>query len=746
MRWATVSQTTGSAPLSPRRTAARPAPAPEPAFVPFPERTLLEAGGLPIAELARLAKREGQSASAIYRVHRWFARRLGSQFRGILTGLRLRADQSEEFWSVYDGDLDLRGAIVFDAFVGGGTSVVEASRCGARVIGLDIDPVATFVTRFELAAAAYSGLPNSAPLLCGEVADAVAPFHQAEDAESGSVEVLHHFWVEVVPCGACGEDIEVHPRYQLAYDTERGVQWAFCRACHAVAEIPLDQAVLACDCGIDTHVEHAPLLNGVVRCPECAATQGLAERGPAVSGPPAWRLFAQEFVVRTRPRPQRRFRRAEADDLVRFHEAETALAAFEHAHGVLAPARAIPAEGRMDGRPLIHGLTHYRQLFNARQLLHLSYLARAIRSLDRLEEKRLFALAFSEHLTTNCMYAGYAFGYRRISPMFSIHGFRHITRPVELNPWLRGIGRGTFPNVLRKLERAVQYAKAPTIVTKGGGRSMSPVPVGPRDGHVAADPAEVVAGHAHAAICTASSANLDGVPDASVDLILTDPPYLDNINYSELSDFYLAWHQTLGVAEPPYDELSRPAPIAENLAATRRGEISLRRYRDELAQIFRECARVLRQVGVCVFTYHHVSARAWECVAHALATSGLVPTAVIPLRGEGQGGLHSYEGTIKWDAVIVCRRAPERPSRDGVVGLPVGASERAAARLRCYEGELAQANDIGFAAPDRLNLYRALLAAEARALPFGSPREDLRRALSSGIPPTGETGPPDGAA
>jgi len=58
-------------------------------FTAFPEHTLLESGKLPIAEIAELALREGQCTNPIYRVHRWFARRLGSQFRAILTGLSL---------------------------------------------------------------------------------------------------------------------------------------------------------------------------------------------------------------------------------------------------------------------------------------------------------------------------------------------------------------------------------------------------------------------------------------------------------------------------------------------------------------------------------------------------------------------------------------------------------------------------------------------------------------------------------
>ena len=61
---------------------------------------------------------------------------------------------------MYLGHLSLDGAVVLDPFVGGGTSLVEAERCGARVIGYDIDPVATFITRFELETPSYGLAPS----------------------------------------------------------------------------------------------------------------------------------------------------------------------------------------------------------------------------------------------------------------------------------------------------------------------------------------------------------------------------------------------------------------------------------------------------------------------------------------------------------------------------------------------------------------------------------------------------------
>jgi adenine-specific DNA methylase len=312
------------------------------------------------------------------------------------------------------------------------------------------------------------------------------------------------------------------------------------------------------------------------------------------------------------------------------------------------------------------------------------------------------------------MYACYAFGYRRISPLFSIHGYRHITRPVELNPWLDGIGRGTFPNALNKIRRAIEFSKAPTYLDLDRGRdwsaARSALPKQPRGGVTP-----------RATILTSSSVDLSALADESVDLILTDPPYFDNLSYSELSDFYLCWHQAIGIAEPPYDDCSRHAPMQENLAITNRSDKSVTDYARTLTQILRECQRVLRSDGLCVFTYHHNALRAWYALARALVSSGLRTTAVVPSRGEGQGGLHSYEGTIKWDAVLVCRRGNPATNRDDQP-LVVSQSEvlRAADSAAFYAARFSRSTRIGFRSPDQLNLFRAIVVSHAR---FGFPSE-----------------------
>ena len=103
----------------------------------LPNPCLLEAGQLPLQDLAKLAAREGRRPRAVYTGHKWFARRLGTVFRALLVGASSAPDAN--FWEQYYGEADMRDLVVFDPFVGGGTSVVEATRLGATAHAVDID-------------------------------------------------------------------------------------------------------------------------------------------------------------------------------------------------------------------------------------------------------------------------------------------------------------------------------------------------------------------------------------------------------------------------------------------------------------------------------------------------------------------------------------------------------------------------------------------------------------------------------
>ena len=106
----------------------------------------------PSVALSRLALCEGNAKKPVYMMHKWWARRLGVVFRMLL--IRHAAGEEldeEELWTrFYSGHALSPDFKVMDPFLGGGTTLVEAAKQGASCVGIDIDPVACFITELEL--------------------------------------------------------------------------------------------------------------------------------------------------------------------------------------------------------------------------------------------------------------------------------------------------------------------------------------------------------------------------------------------------------------------------------------------------------------------------------------------------------------------------------------------------------------------------------------------------------------------
>jgi hypothetical protein len=85
-----------------------------------------------IARLASAEKQVQQSYRPIIQVHKWFARRPGTLFRGLLLSHFDDRPLAESFFEGHD----LEG-IVLDPFIGGGTTAYEANRLGLSVVGYD---------------------------------------------------------------------------------------------------------------------------------------------------------------------------------------------------------------------------------------------------------------------------------------------------------------------------------------------------------------------------------------------------------------------------------------------------------------------------------------------------------------------------------------------------------------------------------------------------------------------------------
>lgn len=152
-----------------------------------------------------------------------------------------------------------------------------------------------------------------------------------------------------------------------------------------------------------------------------------------------------------------------------------------------------------------------------------------------------------------------------------------------------------------------------------------------------------------------SSSHLE-VPDCSVDIVVTDPPYADNVMYSELSNFFYVWLK-IGL-DGDYKEFeSMLVPWEEEVIANRVQDKSPDDFLDGLRGVLQETNRVLKEEGTLVFTFHHRSLDAWSSVLQAVLDAGFFIRTIYPVRSEMKASTHFLgKNNIKYDMVIVCKK------------------------------------------------------------------------------------------
>lgn len=143
------------------------------------------------------------------------------------------------------------------------------------------------------------------------------------------------------------------------------------------------------------------------------------------------------------------------------------------------------------------------------------------------------------------------------------------------------------------------------------------------------NPAEVIRGRAQKL----------PLPDASIDAVITDPPYYDNISYADLSDFFYVWHKrALGPLMPALYGTSLTPKKAEAVVAPYRHDgnkdAAAAFYEDQMAEAFVEANRVLKPGGRMVVVYAHKTTLGWSTLIDSLRRAHFQVVEAWPLNTE----------------------------------------------------------------------------------------------------------------
>ncbi len=166
----------------------------------------------PIIPINQIAAIEGNAGKPIYQMSKWWARRRSSVFRAMLLAAAMKTpDDPDEaaklVWDVYYGNHQKKGVFknlkVADIFMGGGTTVVEGSRLGMQMYGNDLNPVAWFVVKNELAQVDKAEVQALLDEIEAEVKPQIMPFY-ATDCPRGH----RGKWTQVSTGKVMGDDFD----------------------------------------------------------------------------------------------------------------------------------------------------------------------------------------------------------------------------------------------------------------------------------------------------------------------------------------------------------------------------------------------------------------------------------------------------------------------------------------------------------------------------------------------------------
>ncbi len=224
------------------------------------------------------------------------------------------------------------------------------------------------------------------------------------------------------------------------------------------------------------------------------------------------------------------------------------------------------------------------------------------------------------------------------------HRFNLTTLAVEPNVWGgEGRGRGTVLRRLNQLVKSATWLQGKTrreLHVQGPLTSATPVtPMNEWD-------VRVVEGSSEQMV----------LPSNSVHLVLTDPPYHDDVQYAELSAPLRAW------ARLANEKLTNEALTGEAVVNSATGQlVDDGAYEALLGRIFKEARRTLRPDGHLIFSYANRSPRAWVAVLGALQSADLRAVGCEMVHSENETD-HAKRGVRACTLDLLLDLVPAGPS------------------------------------------------------------------------------------
>ena len=584
--------------------------------------------------------------------------------------------------------------VVLDITAGGGSIPFEASRLGFRTIANELNPVAGLILRATCEWPQKYGwelLKNFQDVkrrFCERVEELIqglypdeptANVSQDHNASETRRQTQACLFARTITCPSCEGTIPLSPNWRLdskgtglkvVPDTTSGT-CSFEIVTRASDQSPgtVSRAKAACpypSCGATTPAGYIS---------QEAQAGRLGHQLYCIIYRDSWYPITKSGRLSKRPKTSRGFRvpKEGNDNTAQVQEQLKKLTEPWETDGIL-PNEEI-FRGDKTATPLDYGMPRWRDMFSPRQLLAHGYCVQAFHDLvdedqasGLLDESReaawcYVALGIDKLINRNSLLCIWDPGTNKVANTFNSHDFgmkwSYAEMPIADQGWGLEWAVNDMEDCLRQLiQMSGHQQEDPSkgkLMDMGQGETLT------------APPSRVIIGPAQ---------DTD-LPSASVDAIVFDPPYHNNVNYAELSDFFYVWlKRTAGyvlgdslmgphLTDKVNEAIASPARFRREAQDSGKSAAALatRDYENKMAEIFRECRRVIKPEGIMTVMFTHKSTDAWDALTVALIESGFGITRTWPVKTEAESSMQIRDrAAARSTILLVCRPRTANPT------------------------------------------------------------------------------------
>ena len=565
-------------------------------------------------------------------LHKWWARRSGVTFRYILKQLSSESDL-RNFYT--PGGLE--GLTILDPMMGGATTLHEAIRLGANIIGYDVDPIPVLQARASLTEIGLQEKQESFNTFLEKLNQKLSPYFETS-------------------CPVCSEKSEMQfLLYGLRRRTDKD-EAIFVDSFTLRAEANGDNKTIF-DFYPSLEVTRENRTWALIDKDE-AKKRGINDRKSELLDIPFANRYVPLVMIGNCAQHSQFFKSPDLRDLQNIDAAASQVnkLTFPSRNGFRVP------KGPKSNDLIARGVTNFFELFSHRQLIYLSESKRCIE--EAPPEHRLWlALLVSTSLEFNSMLCGFKGVDKRrpgaIRHVFSHHAYSFPCTALEGNPVFKAKTSGTLRNLFEKrILQAGIWAQLPIERYWSGAKWEKVTIDGELDVGQECETLGEFTGKTRSFIIRQNDSSALPLPDQSIDYVVTDPPYFDNVQYSDLSHFFRCWLRWF----LPDQANWQYQPLLSAVAESKENET---KFGDILAKVWQECHRVLAKPhGRLIFTYHHWRATAWSQLTVALADAHFRLMNGYVVHSENPISVHIRNlRALQHDAILVLKPCDDNDKR-----------------------------------------------------------------------------------